>query len=236
MEGKVRTRYIGLIGEKQFVYVPVKEEGMMFRKLNPLTTKVFLFAVLATLLAGTAALGLPGQGKAHCDSRQGPVVAAAQQALDTGQVKIVLPYVKPEDEAELTAAFQQAREVRKTGPKAKEMADNYFFEVAVRLHRQGEGAPYTGLKNEPVPPAIQAADGALENGSLDGVNRLLTQAISKGLKEKYEAVEKARLAAEKEGSVEAHRELVEAELGFEKYVYELYGSATAANPHAEGQH
>lgn len=193
----------------------------------------FRLALLVIVIGG-AALALPGRTFAHCDSEQGPVAMAAEKALEIGDVRLVLPYVKPEAEAELTAAFKQARDVSKSSPKARELATQYFLEVAVRLHREGEGAPYTGLTDEPVPAAIQAADHAMASGELKEVNHLLSEAIQEGVKEKYEAVITARKEAEKLGTTEAHRERVEAELMFEKYVYELYSSATAANPHAEG--
>jgi hypothetical protein len=181
------------------------------------------------------ALSLPKPGQAHCDSRKGPVASAAHQALETGDVKLILPYVKPDDEAELTAAFKQALDVSKQGGKARDLATSYFLEIAVRLHRQGEGAAYTGLTNEPVPAAIQAADKAMETGSLEGVYHLLDEAMQQGVKDQYQAMLKARKEAEAKGTVPAHRERVEAELIFEKYVYGLYETATAESVHAEGQ-
>ena len=104
----------------------------------------------------------------------------------------------------------------------------------MRLHRQGEGAAYTGLKDEPVPASIQAADKAMQTGSLAGVTQLLNEAVKQGLAEKYDAVLKARANAKKLGTVEAYREQAEAELIFEKYVYGLYSSAISAEVHSEG--
>lgn len=46
--------------------------------------------------------------------------------------------------------------VRAKGKEAQELADMYFFETLVRIHREGEGAPYTGLKpGEAVEPAAE---------------------------------------------------------------------------------
>lgn len=205
----------------------------MFAKFGQKRWKWISLGFVFVLVAGIA-LALPGRGQAHCDSVQGPVAMAAQKALDTNDVKLVLPYVKPESEAELTAAFKQVQEVRKTGGKAKELADQYFMEVAVRLHRAGEGAPYTGLKDEPVPAAIQAADQAMASGSMYAVSSFLNKAVFEGLREKYEVVETARAEAEKLGTTAAHRERVEAELEFEKYVYELFSAATSESLHTEG--
>jgi hypothetical protein len=78
--------------------------------------------------------------QAHCDSEKDPVATAAHQALESGNVNLLLPYVQPEAERELIASFKQTREVRKTGGKTQALADQYFVETAIRLHRAGEGA------------------------------------------------------------------------------------------------
>lgn len=193
--------------------------------------------VLSVLFAGVivAALALPRPARAHCDSEQGPVAAAAHQALEKKDVKLILPYVQPAAEPELIATFKQALDVRKAGGSARELADRYFIETAIRLHRAGEGAPYTGVTDENTPKAIRIADQAMASGSLEETYTFLDQQIQKGVQEKYEAVVHARQEAEKLGTVEAHRERVEAELMFEKYIYELYTVSSAAQPHAEGQ-
>src|SRR5574339_687249 len=185
--------------------------------------------ILSILFIGVLVLGLttPRPALAHCDSEQGPVATAAHQALEQKNVKLILPYVQPEAETELMAAFKQAVDVRKAGGSAKELADRYFIETAVRLHRAGEGASYNGVTDETTPKAILVADKAMASGSLDETYKLLDQEMKTGLQAKYEAVLHAREAAEKLGTVEAHRERVEAELIFEKYVYELFTLASA---------
>ena len=192
--------------------------------------------ILSVLFAGVLVFSLaaPRPAQAHCDSEQGPVATAAHQALEKKDVKLILPYVQPEAETELMAAFKQAVDVRKAGGSAKELADRYFIETAVRLHRAGEGAPYNGVTDETTPKAILVADKAMASGSLDETYKLLDQEMKTSLQAKYEAVLHAREAAEKLGTVEAHRERVEAELIFEKYVYELFTLASAAEPPAEG--
>ena len=82
----------------------------------------------------------------HCDGMDGPVVKAAQKALEIGNVNLVLIWVQKADETEIRNAFAQTMQVRKLSPEAKALADRYLFEALVRLHRVGEGAPYTGLK------------------------------------------------------------------------------------------
>jgi hypothetical protein len=205
----------------------------MFTKNRSVRSYLAILSVLFVVVAA-AALAIPQPAEAHCDSEQGPVAIAAHQALEKGNVKLILPYVKPEAENELVAAFKQAREVRKAGGNAQELADRYFIETAIRLHREGEGAPYMGVTDETTPKAILVADKSMATGSLDETYNLLDQAMKKGLQEKYDAVVKARAEAKELGTVEAHRERVEAELIFEKYVYELFSLASAAEPPAEG--
>ena len=82
----------------------------------------------------------------HCDTMDGPVVKAARAALDRGNVNLILPYVPKKAEAELRHAFERTMRVRLLSPEARETVDIWFFETAVRLHREGEGAPFTGLK------------------------------------------------------------------------------------------
>jgi hypothetical protein len=191
------------------------------------------------LLAALAALiGLlrPTAAKAHCDSVEGPVVAAARAALAAQDVTLILPYVPASAESELTAAFKHTLEVRALGPEAKALADRYFFETAVRLHRAGEGAAYTGLVEGAIEdPALLAADAALAGGDLDQVYGVLEEAVHGGLVARFAAVHETREHAAATQTVAAERERVEAELGFEKYVYAIYTAAAGAGAHASGE-
>jgi len=101
----------------------------------------------------------------HCDSLDGPVVRAAQRALDAGDVAFVLPYVQKEGEKEIIDTFDKVVQVRRTNAIAREVADRYFFETVVRVHRAGEGASFTGLKPTglDVRPIIPVAERAIES-------------------------------------------------------------------------
>ena len=118
-------------------------------------------------LALATALLLPTPALAHCDGLDGPVVAAAQKALESGDPNPVLIWVQPKDEAEVRRAFAEAVTVRKLNSQARDLADRSFFETLVRVHRAGEGAPYTGLKpaGRDLGPAIPMADKAVASGS-----------------------------------------------------------------------
>lgn len=177
------------------------------------------------LLAGVLLLA-PTVALAHCDGMDGPVVKAAQKALQTGDVNLVLIWVQKNDEAEIRKAFAETMAVRKLGPEAKNLADRYFFETLVRLHRAGEGAPYTGLKpaGRDLGPAIPAADKALEDRNLEPLLKLINAAGEKGLQEHFRrALQGADFQT---ANVEAGRAYVKAYVEFIHYVERLYEAAT----------
>ena len=145
-----------------------------------------------TLVAGlalAATLGFSAPAFAHCDTLDGPVVDAARRALDTGNPNFVLVWVQENDEAEIRNAFQQAYNVRQGGGEAKALADRYFFETLVRVHRAGEGAGYTGLKpSGEIEPPIAAADRAIATGKPQELARLISSRTEKGLHAQFAEV------------------------------------------------
>ena len=152
--------------------------------------KRILITLTLAVLAFSAITLMPNIVLAHCDTMNGPVVKAAQKALETGNVNLVFIWVQKKDEAEIKRAFEQTLAVRKLSAEAKKLADMYFFETLVRIHRAGEGAPYTGLKpaSYKVDPGIEAADRAIEKGSVDGLMKNLTDAIHQGVLEHFKHV------------------------------------------------
>lgn len=171
---------------------------------------------------------------AHCDTLDGPVVAAARQALDQNKPNLVLIWVSKENEKDIKTAFAKALSVRKLNPAAKEMADMYFFETLVRIHRAGEGAPYAGLKpaGTDLGLAVPAADKALVTGNVAPVAKLLTDTLQAGLKEHFAEVQ-ARKDYNK-NDVAAGREYVEAYVSYVHYVEGLYDAAKSeAHGHYE---
>jgi hypothetical protein len=166
---------------------------------------------------------------AHCDTMEGPVILDAKQALRKGDVTPVLKWVKKDKEDEIRAIFKKTLAVRTKGPEAKELADTYFFESLVRLHRAGEGAPYTGLKHTPVEPIVAMSDKALKTGSIDSLLKNISSEIREGIKQRFtEALEKKKHADE---SVEAGREYVEAYVQYVHYVEGIYIAITAKGEH-----
>ncbi|HET9216631.1 MAG TPA: DUF6448 family protein [Terriglobia bacterium] len=188
--------------------------------------KVRTFLAWSIVIFSLAFLA-PYSAFAHCDSLDGPVVKAAQKALDTQNVDLVLVWVQPEDEAEIRSAYNKTLTVRALGQMAKELADTYFYETVVRLHRAGEGAPYTGLKpaGRDLGPAIRAADQAIDSRSLSSVEKLLATTLSERLRKHFE--EAANLKGYQAGDVKAGREYVKAYVEFIHYVERLYEAITA---------
>jgi hypothetical protein len=202
---------------------------------NPdmLTVHRSTFRRYLTLVAGAVALSWGATAQAHCDTLDGPVVTAASQALDTGNVNLVLGWVQKKDEAEVRNAFQRSVSVRKTGAAGKELADRYFFETLVRVHRAGEGAPYTGLKPAgEIEPAIAAADKSIVTGKLEPVAKLVKEQMEHGLHKQFEAVaSKKKFNA---NDVEAARSFVGAYVEYVHYVEGLYNAAGPAKSEHAG--
>ena len=190
---------------------------------------------LASVLVG-AGLMFPQSLRAHCDTMDGPVVLAAKAALEQKDVTPVLKWVKPQTEAEIKTAFSKTLAVRSQGPKARELADQYFFETLVRVHRAGEGAPFTGLKpaGTELGPAIEEADKALDSGSVEKVVKLVTEEAAAGIRQRFtEAKEKK---AHAEHNVEAGREFVAAYVEYVHYVEGLHQAAQGASAHHAAGH
>jgi hypothetical protein len=186
------------------------------------------------LLAATA-LVWTGPLLAHCDTLDGPVVLAARKALDSGEPGRVLVWVKKDDEAEIRAAFERSRAVRKAGGAAKELADLYFFETLVRVHRAGEGAPYTGLKPAgTVEPPVAAADRAIDTGKLPPLAGLIAARTEKGLHAHFDAVMAKKQYAPDD--VEAGRAYASAYVEFVHYAERLYEAAETMAPDAAHRH
>ena len=180
-------------------------------------------------------LGTAGNALAHCDALDGPVINLARQSLEKGDVKIILPWVAADKEAEIRKAFDLTMAVRGKGEKEKELADMYFFETLVRVHREGEGAAYTGLKPAGLDlgPAIPAADKALESGDPGPLLKLMNEKIHAGIHKYYmEAKEKKAHAGE---SVEAGRAYVNAYVPYLHFVERLYADATTPVAHGTGE-
>jgi len=184
-----------------------------------------------------AAALMPAPALAHCDGLDGPVVAAARKALSSGDPNPVLIWVQPKDEAEVRHAFAEAVAVRKLSPQAREMADRYFFETLVRVHRAGEGAPYTGLKpaGRDLGPAIPLADKAVASGSDKDVAAFAAKEAELGVHAKFADLERKRNF--RPDDLAAGRDYVASYVSFVHYVEGLHQASAsgAAGHYAEEQ-
>jgi hypothetical protein len=162
----------------------------------------------------------------HCDSLDGPVVTTAQAALDAENVDLILPFVKKNGETEVRAAFDLAVKARSQGPEAREVSDRYFFETAVRVHRAGEGAAFTGLKPAglDVGPVIPTAERAIASGSPAELLDLLTAELRAQVTARFDRMVSAKQHTE---DVDGAREYVEAMLGLEVWSHKLFGTMRA---------
>ncbi len=195
-----------------------------------------------TILAAALALAAPATALAHCDTLDGPVVQTARASLDSGKIGPVLAWVQAKDEAEIRHAFEHTRAVRTLGPEARTLADRFFFETLVRVHRAGEGAPYTGLKaaGQDPGPAVKAADRSVETGAAAEVEKLLVESVRHGLHQRF-----GRLAALKKpgDDVARGRAWVEAYVPYVHWVEGVHAAAAKGTGHhpepearAEGGH
>ena len=185
------------------------------------------------LMVAVAAVGIGilavGTAWAHCDTTGGPIIPEAKAALEKGDVTPILKWIKADNEAEIKAAFAKTVVVRAKGPEAKELADRYFLETLVRLHRAGEGAPYTGIKDKPVEPIVVMADTALADGSADEMIKKISGHVAESIKAKFNKALEAKKSKDK--SVEAGREFVESYVIYMHYVEGIHTAIMSAGGH-----
>lgn len=192
------------------------------------------FSALTAVAIGTA-LVWASPARAHCDTVDGPVVVDARNALASADVTPVLKWIRPGDESEIRTAFAKTLEVRGEGDTARELADTWFFETLVRVHREGEGAPYTGLKpaGTAVDPAVRLADRALDTGSVEALVSGMTSHVAEGLQDRFGKASELRKHAGE--SVDAGRAYVAAYVEFVHYAERLHQAAVnSAHAHGEG--
>jgi len=186
---------------------------------------LLIFVILITIFKL-----IPVTVYAHCDTLDGPVISDAKVALEKGDATPVLKWVNKEYEPEIRSAFNKTLAVRAKGAEAKELADMYFFEALVRIHRAGEGAPYTGLKPAgAVEPIVTLADKAIESGRVDDLAGKISGLVSQGIRERFNRLmDKKKYVNE---SVEAGREYVEVYVSFVHYLERLHNEAEGKIAH-----
>jgi hypothetical protein len=154
---------------------------------------------------------------AHCDAWDGPVIIEAREAFRAGDVTPVLKWVSAENESTIAATFEKATSVAAEGDAARELAELWFLETLVRIHREGEGAPYTGLKPAgEIDQAVQLADEALETGSVEILANRISLAVARQIADRFN--EAASLRGPASDSPAAGREYVAAYVDYIHFV------------------
>lgn len=197
---------------------------------DPMKLNKLMMGIVCTLILMQTIMLSPERVRAHCDTLDGPVVQTARTALQTGNITPVLKWVRAEDEQEIQAAFARTLSVRSKGDEARDLADLYFFETLVRIHRAGEGAPFAGLKPaETVDHAVVLADQALADGNVDTLVTILTGAMADGIRARFQETLQSRKHADV--SVEAGREFVRDYVVFTHYVEGLHTLLQGGHDH-----
>jgi hypothetical protein len=185
---------------------------------------------LFRLLIITFLILLSNAAFAHCDTMDGPLIRDARFAIKQNNVNIVLKWVRQEDEAEIKNAFSLTMKVMDLSPYARELAEKYFFETLVRIHRSGEGVPFTGVKpsGTPIDEKILAADRSIEVGNLTPLKDMVPKDKLPELTERFAKV--MSLKNFDVNYVESGREYIEAYVQFFKFAEgEEEGQIEAAN-------
>lgn len=193
--------------------------------------KTTSIATLSSLVIALALFTVP-RAAAHCDTLDGPVVEDARIALKKGDVTPVLKWVSKDSEQEVREAFAATLKVRSLNDDARKLADMHFFETLVRVHRAGEGEPFTGLKRAgTIDPGFVAADKALAEGSVTELSTDIAKSVQEGLRKRFANVlEKKKHAND---SVEAGRAYVAAYVDYAHYVEAIHtlASGDSEEPH-----
>ncbi len=172
------------------------------------TRKTSLKTILSIVFVSLMIAGsLPAS--AHCDSLDGPTIKDATKALETNNVNLVLKWISEEQEKEIIPLFKKTYALKSGDKEVYTIVKKHFFETLVRLHRQTEGAPFTGLKPAgTTKKIIQLSDQAIKNNDIDELLGKLNNHLGRVIKKKYEKVQ--TLDKVKNDSPDKGREYVEA--------------------------
>ena len=154
---------------------------------------------------------------AHCDTMDGPLISDAKKAIMENNVNYALKWVSAENEKEIKEVFDLMMKVRGLSPDAKELSEKYFFETLVRIHRAGEGVPFTGVKpsGTPVDEKVLAADKSIEDGNLLPLKGVISEEDVPELTKRFDRV--MSLKTFDVNDVEAGREYIEAYVQFFRF-------------------
>jgi len=162
-------------------------------------------------------------------------VKAAKKALEKKNINYVLIWIPEESEAELRGIFEKTLQARKGGKAAQEVADDWFFENAIRLHRAGEGAPYTGMKPAGLSegPVVPKAEKAIETESPQETIDFILGIVEDDLAHRFHTVmDRKKYDVD---DIAAGREYIGAFIGWVVYSHHLYEYVKSGGGHG-GHH
>jgi len=175
-------------------------------------------------------LTMIGNASAHCDGLDGPVITEAKVAIETRDVTPLLKWVPASSEPTLKKAFIENLQERLDGKALPAAVDKKFFATLVRLHRESEGASFTGIKPAgQIEPIVTAADAALKAKNVDRVAEHITAQLEKSIRDKFEATVHSQAYANQ--SVEQGREFVANYVQYVHFLEELNGMANQTEEH-----
>ncbi len=151
----------------------------------------------------------PQIASAHCDSYDGPVIKDALKALEQQNVELVLKWVEPKYDEIITDKFNQTLKLTGSNKEVNKILETHFLETLVRLHREGEGASFTGLKPvNSMTPMVEMADNSLDKNDIDYVINKVNNHLGEVLRERF--TKAMELSKSKDNSVKQGRAYVEA--------------------------
>lgn len=189
-----------------------------------------------TVFAGVLlfiSLAMAKPAGAHCDSYDGPVITDARKAINAQNPALVLKWISASQESEIIPLFNKVVALKSGDAEIYQIVEKHFLETLVRLHRETEGAPYTGLKPAGTTKAIVLmSDQALEKEDVDGMLKKLNNHIGQVVREKYETT--VKLSRNRDDDAEAGRAYVKAYVDYThtlEALHDVLESDHAAHAH-----
>ncbi len=194
--------------------------------------KKIVKTVLATGIVALTNFAMAGTAEAHCDGLDGPVIIEARSALEKKDVTPLLKWAPSKNEGEIKEVYAKTLQERTSGKTAREAADHKLFETLVRVHRESEGASFTGIKPAgQIAPVVREADAALDKKNVDRLAKHLAAQLEKSIRDKFEkAVHSKEYAGQ---SVDKGREFVNNYVQYVHFVEALNGMAGKTAGHHE---
>lgn len=215
--------------EAKVKYSLTSNERVQKGHQTPLTPKFFVLLFISLMFS------LPFNSLAHCDSYDGPVVVDAYKALETNNVGLILKWISKDQEAEIIPLFNKTHKLKGGDKEIYQIVEKHFLETLVRLHRETEGAPYTGLKPAgTTKPIVVLSDKAVTDRTVDDLVVKLNNHIEKVVREKFAEV--YALYTLKDNSPEKGREFVKAYVDYTHTLEAIHDVLEHGGGHAEHKH